>query len=75
MASTNTNLRKPVFIKVDQLTHGTSGHNLVVKVISSQLVLQKARADTPVRQMQIAECLIGDETGIIFFTARNEQGN
>ena len=26
------------------------------------------------RQMRIAECLVGDETGIIIFTARNNQG-
>eukprot|EP01018_Ginkgo_biloba_P022675 Gb_30951 [translate_table: standard] len=73
MASTNTSLRKPVFIKVDQLAPGTSGHNLVVKVISSQIVLEKGRPDSPVGQMRIAECLVGDETGIILFTARNEQ--
>lgn len=68
-------MRKPVFIKVDQLRPGTNGHNLVAKVVSSKMVLQKGRPDGPqVRQMRIAECLIGDETGTIVFTARNEQG-
>ncbi|CAN1310961.1 hypothetical protein LINPERPRIM_LOCUS28257 [Linum perenne] len=39
------------------------------------MVLQKGRADGPqMRQMRIAECLVGDETGIIIFTARNDQG-
>jgi replication factor A1 len=39
------------------------------------MVLQKGRADGPqVRQMKIAECLVGDETGLIIFTARNDQG-
>lgn len=68
-------MRKPVFIKVDQLRPGTSGHNLIVKVVSSKMVLQKGRPDGPsLRQMRIAECLVGDETGTIVFTARNEQG-
>lgn len=67
-------MRKPVFIKVDQLRPGTSGHNLVVKVVSSKMVLQKGRPDGPLlRQMRIAECLVGDDTGTIVFTARNEQ--
>eukprot|EP01018_Ginkgo_biloba_P036505 Gb_15472 [translate_table: standard] len=73
MSSPNSSLRKPVFIKIDQLRPGTSGHNLIVKVISAKLVLQKGRPDGQVRQMRIAECLIGDDTGIIVFTARNEQ--
>ncbi|KAL6507317.1 hypothetical protein OROGR_023512 [Orobanche gracilis] len=66
--------RKPVFKKVEQLRPGTNGHNLVVKVVSSNMVLQKGRPDGPqVHQMKIAECLVGDETGTILFTARNEQ--
>ncbi|PKI55215.1 hypothetical protein CRG98_024506 [Punica granatum] len=67
-------MRKPVFTKVDQLRPGTTGHTLTVKVVSSEMVLQKGRPDGPqVRPMRIAECLIGDETGVIVFTARNEQ--
>jgi replication factor A1 len=47
---------------------------LTVKVVSAKLVLQKARPDgNQVRQVRIAECLVGDETGMIVFTARNEQ--
>ncbi|XP_078431505.1 uncharacterized protein At4g28440-like [Wolffia australiana] len=65
--------RKPVFVKVDQLKPGTSGHTLTVKVVSSKTVLQKGRSDTALRQTKIAECLVGDETGTIVFTARNEQ--
>ncbi|KAL4319201.1 hypothetical protein GQ457_18G021930 [Hibiscus cannabinus] len=73
MAESKT-LRKPVFTKVDQLRPGTSGHTLTVKVVSTKMVLQKGRADGPqVRQMRIAECLVGDETGMIIFTARNDQ--
>ena len=74
MAETNSRLRKPVFTKVDQLRPGTFGHTLTVKVVSSKMVLQKGRPDGPQgRQMRIAECLLGDETGMIVFTARNDQ--
>ncbi|MQM11873.1 hypothetical protein Taro_044787 [Colocasia esculenta] len=74
MAESKPGIRKPVFTKVDQLRPGTNGHTLTVKVVSSKMVLQKGRPDGPqVRQMRIAECLVGDETGIIVFTARNEQ--
>ncbi|XP_072966407.1 uncharacterized protein At4g28440-like [Typha angustifolia] len=68
--------RKPVFTKVDQLKPGTTGHTLTAKVLSSKTVLNKGRAAAPaahVRPTRIAECLIGDETGTIVFTARNEQ--
>ncbi|KAK1280174.1 hypothetical protein QJS04_geneDACA002858 [Acorus gramineus] len=74
MAESTTGMRKPVFAKVDQLRPGTSGHTLTLKVVSSKMVLQKGRSDGPqMRQMRIAECLVGDETGMIVFTARNEQ--
>ncbi|RRT76944.1 hypothetical protein B296_00025618 [Ensete ventricosum] len=76
MADTKSGLRKPVFTKVDQLRPGTNGHTLTVKVVDSKMVMQKNRPAGPqVRQMRIAECLVGDETGMIVFTARNEQGH
>ncbi|MED6222462.1 hypothetical protein PIB30_064700 [Stylosanthes scabra] len=67
--------RKPVFTKVDQLKPGTNGHTLVAKVLSSTTVLNKGRPSSSqnLRPTLIAECLIGDETGTILFTARNEQ--
>lgn len=69
-------LRKPVFTKVDNLKPGTTGLTLVAKVLSSEIVLQKGRAVSPnLRNVRIAECLVGDETGTILFTARNDQGN
>lgn len=75
MSQAKPGMRKPVFTKVDQLRPGTGGHTLTVKVVSSKMVLQKGRPDRPlVRQMRIAECLVGDETASIVFTARNEQG-
>lgn len=75
MAESKSGMRKPVFTKVDQLRPGTSGHTLTVKVVDAKLVMQRGRPDGPqMRQMRIAECLVGDETGIIVFTARNDQG-
>lgn len=74
MAESKPGMRKPVFTKVDQLRPGTSGHTLTVKVVTAKMVLQKGRPDgSQVRQMRIAECLVGDETGVIVFTARNDQ--
>ncbi|THU63565.1 hypothetical protein C4D60_Mb01t17160 [Musa balbisiana] len=74
MAESKPTMRKPEFTKVDQLRPGTSGHTLTVKVVSSKMVLQKGRTAGPqVRQMRLAECLVGDETGMIVFTARNDQ--
>jgi len=73
-ATVKTNLKKPVFVKVDELQPGTTGHTLVVKVVSSNLVLQRARPNgSQLRQIRIAECIVGDDTGVITFTARNEQ--
>ena len=69
-------LRKPVFTKVDLLKPGTGGHTLTVKVLNSIAVLPKGRSVSHhLRQSRIAECLIGDDTGSIIFTARNEQGS
>lgn len=76
-APTTTAKRKPVFVKVDQLKPGTTGHTLTVKVVSSKTVLNKGRsapsASLNPRPTRIAECVVGDETGVIIFTARNEQ--
>uniref|UniRef100_A0A5B6YR41 Single-stranded DNA binding protein Ssb-like OB fold domain-containing protein n=1 Tax=Davidia involucrata TaxID=16924 RepID=A0A5B6YR41_DAVIN len=67
-------LRKPVFTKVDNLKPGTNGHTLTVKVLNSDTVLQKGRSVSEhLRNTRIAECLVGDETGTILFTARNDQ--
>lgn len=71
-------LRKPVFTKVDQLRPGTNGHTLTVKVVSATPVPGRARPGAPApassRAPRIAECLVGDDTGAIVFTARNDQG-
>ncbi|CAF2161671.1 BnaA07g09820D [Brassica napus] len=74
MADTKPGLRKPEFTKVDQLRPGTSRHNVTVKIVSTKMVLQKGRSDGPqARQMRICECIVGDETGVVVFTARNDQ--
>ncbi|KAK6133498.1 hypothetical protein DH2020_032791 [Rehmannia glutinosa] len=77
-AASKPGLRKPVFVKVDALKPGTNGHTLVVKVVSANTVLNKKPRNPTFRGPQnqntkIAECLIGDETGTILFTARNDQ--
>ncbi|KAK4439974.1 hypothetical protein Salat_0332300 [Sesamum alatum] len=77
-AGNKTGLRKPVFVKVDALKPGTNGHTLIVKVVNSNTVLNKKPRNPTFRGPQnqntrIAECLVGDETGTILFTARNEQ--
>ncbi|CAH9074813.1 unnamed protein product [Cuscuta epithymum] len=77
--------RKPVFVKVDSLKPGTNGHTLTVKVISSTAIKSsgggggrrggggRASMSRPAPPARIAECLVGDETGTIIFTARNDQ--
>ncbi|KAH0856157.1 hypothetical protein HID58_084418, partial [Brassica napus] len=64
----------PVFLKVDQLKLGTSGHTLTVKVVGQTSVPQKPNAaSSHLRPNRIAKCLVGDETASILFTARNDQ--
>ncbi|KAM7468643.1 hypothetical protein LguiB_016205 [Lonicera macranthoides] len=66
--------RQPVFCKVEQLRLGGNGLNLTVKVVSSKMIMQGGRADgTQGRQICLVECLVGDETGMIIFTAKNNR--
>ncbi|XP_027151605.1 uncharacterized protein At4g28440-like [Coffea eugenioides] len=62
--------KQPVFTKVEQLRPMANGLNLTVKVVNSKLIVQRG---AQARQMRLAECLVGDETGMIIFTARNDQ--
>lgn len=62
------------FTKINQLRPGAFGLNLTVKVVSSKLIATRNRNGTQGRNMRLAECLVGDETGIVVFTARNDQG-
>ncbi|XP_073038630.1 uncharacterized protein At4g28440-like [Primulina eburnea] len=71
-------LRQPVFVKIDSLKPETSGHTIVVKVISSNTVVNRASRNSALPggrylSLKIAECLIGDETGSILYTARDNQ--
>ncbi|XP_055823762.1 uncharacterized protein At4g28440-like [Solanum dulcamara] len=74
--------KKPVFVKAESLKPGTHGHNLTVKVVDSNAVKATGGASrggrsstsfNPRGPARLAECLVGDETGCILFTARNEQ--
>ncbi len=65
----NTTLTFVSVTTVDQLRPGTHGHNLQVKVVSSNVVLEKTRTDGS--KIKISECLVGDGTGSIVLTARN----
>ncbi|KAH0754145.1 hypothetical protein KY290_024415 [Solanum tuberosum] len=62
--------QQPVFTKVDQLRPMATGLNLTVKVVNTKMVVPRGNQG---RQMRLAECLVGDETGMIIFTARNDQ--
>uniref|UniRef100_A0A1J3DIC7 Single-stranded DNA binding protein Ssb-like OB fold domain-containing protein n=1 Tax=Noccaea caerulescens TaxID=107243 RepID=A0A1J3DIC7_NOCCA len=73
--TTTQEKRKPVFVKVDDLKPGTKGHTLTVKVVDQNSVPQKpgAASSSHLRPARISECLVGDETASILFTARNDQ--
>ncbi|KQK08169.1 uncharacterized protein At4g28440 [Brachypodium distachyon] len=70
MADNGGARRQATFTKIDELRPSTHGHNLIVKVLNSKpITFQRPQP----RQMRVAECLVGDETGVVVFTARNEQ--
>jgi len=64
-------LRKPVFIKVEKFEPDIQGINVVVKVESVQLVKERELIDG--RMLRIAEALVGDSTGSIIMTLRDDQ--
>jgi len=52
MATAKTSLNKPVFVKGEWAAAGDHGHTMVVKVVSSNMVLQRARPNgTQVHKM------------------------
>ncbi|XP_071736449.1 uncharacterized protein At4g28440-like [Rutidosis leptorrhynchoides] len=68
------NKQQPAFIKINQLRPGAFGLNLTVKVVSSKMIQTRGgRPGIQGRNMRLAELLVGDETGIVVFTARNDQ--
>ena len=44
-----------------------------LQVVDAKVVVDKP-ARGPLKPQKVAECTVGDETGIILLTARNEQG-
>lgn len=64
--------KQPVFKQVADLRPGTSGHNLHVKVEKATIVVDRQRGPKG-QPLRVAECIVGDESGTIVFTARNEQ--
>ena len=71
MSSASPTLRPAVFSKVINLQPDSKGDNLKVKVLTSNTVVNKARPDGST--IRVAEILIGDDTGQIILTARNNQ--
>ncbi|XP_071706598.1 uncharacterized protein At4g28440-like [Rutidosis leptorrhynchoides] len=67
------NKQQAAFIKVNQLRPGAFGLNLTVKVVNSKMIQTRGRNNTQGRNMRLAELLVGDETGVVVFTARNDQ--
>ncbi|OWM76060.1 uncharacterized protein At4g28440-like [Punica granatum] len=67
MAESSKELKKPLVKKVCELRPLDSGLTLTVKVVDTKMVAPKGR------QARTAESLVGDETGIIVFVARNDQ--
>ena len=56
---------------VDSLRPGTTGLNLVVKVLDAKEVMNKKRPDGS--SVRIVECTVGDASGVIRFSAKNKQ--
>ena len=45
----------------------------LIQVVEVKVVLAR-QAGRPSSSNRISECLIGDQTGVVIFTARNDQG-
>ena len=58
-------------VPVDSLRPGTTGLNLVVKVLDAKEVMNKKRPDGS--SVRIVECTVGDASGGILFSAKNKQ--
>ncbi|RLN50041.1 hypothetical protein BBJ29_002759 [Phytophthora kernoviae] len=70
-AEAKTKLRRATYVKVQDLTPGSQGHNLVLQVVSIAATVEKKRYDGSISR--IAESVLADETGYVTFTARNDQ--
>jgi replication factor A1 len=61
----------PETVSVDSLRPGTTGLNVVVKVLDAKEVMNKKRPDGS--SVRIVECTVGDASGVILFSAKNKQ--
>lgn len=61
----------PEIVTVDSLRPGTTGLNVVVKVLDAKEVMNKKRPDGS--SVRIVECTVGDASGVILFSAKNKQ--
>ena len=61
----------PEIVSVDSLRPGTTGLNVVVKVLDAKEVMNKQRPDGS--SVRIVECTVGDASGVILFSAKNKQ--
>jgi len=68
--STKPALRKPVFVQIKDVEPG-SRVNLHLKVASVNIVSEKPRYDGT--KYVLADCIVGDQTGSVLFSAKNEQ--
>ena len=61
----------PEIVSVASLRPGTTGLNVVVKVLDAKEVMNKKRPDGS--SVRIVECTVGDASGVILFSAKNKQ--
>ena len=61
----------PEIVSVDSLRPGTTGLNVVVKVLDAKEVMNKKRPDGS--SVRIVECTVGDASGVILFSAKTKQ--
>ncbi|GAX81525.1 hypothetical protein CEUSTIGMA_g8953.t1 [Chlamydomonas eustigma] len=57
---------------IDQLRPGSKGNNLIVKVIDAKVVVDRPKGSKG-GSTKISECIVGDSTASIIFSARDEQ--
>jgi len=68
---TATTLTKPVFNKVGELSPASVGFNLIVKVDKIKPIMNRLNLDGT--SLKISEAIIGDATGCIILSLRNDQ--
>mmetsp|Transcript_20860 Transcript_20860/g.62787 ORF Transcript_20860/g.62787 Transcript_20860/m.62787 type:complete len:135 (+) Transcript_20860:275-679(+) len=63
----------PTFSQLIDLRPDTTGYNLTVKVLEAKLVQDNRGRGLSRGPQRIAECLVGDSSGTVVFTARDDQ--